>query len=362
MEAQKTCLDKSEENLCPGQQQPQQEEEQEQEEEEGTWVWLLDLERSVALAVGRCLGGMLQGPPPSLQEKMSEFWLSNILLRNGLEMDFEQLDSSMAWLTEVVLLGSSDARLAELSLNEEETRTLLELALGSSRGAAGGLWQNMEEYAHSKEWESAGSSGDCLLQTVCRCSLAALLKHTGLQKEACWQDKYDPCEMLLNVYETNTSPQSPDADRQEPGPSAEQVGKDPEQQSVGHCSRELQVPPPPTANHNQEEVTEEDAFGNSRMYLSEVLESFMATREAMQVQQNVTVYESFGTSTLPSSMESPVSLERELDPKQQWRSRGNLRRAWDSLTPAIWWCPAASSSCSGSGLLVRSPVKERVRL
>lgn len=59
------------------------------------------------------------------------------------------LDSSMAWLTEVVLLGSSDARLAELSLNEE-TRTLLELALGSSRGAAGGLWQNMEEYAHSK--------------------------------------------------------------------------------------------------------------------------------------------------------------------------------------------------------------------
>ncbi|XP_033952277.1 probable E3 ubiquitin-protein ligase HERC1 isoform X3 [Pseudochaenichthys georgianus] len=340
MEAQKTRLDKSEENLCPGQQQqPQQEEEQ--EEEEGTWVWLLDLERSVALAVGRCLGGMLQGPPPSLQEKMSEFWLSNILLRNGLEMDFEQLDSSMAWLTEVVLLGSSDARLAELSLNEE-TRTLLELALGSSRGAAGGLWQNMEEYAHSKEWESAGSSADCLLQTVCRCSLAALLKHTGLQKEACWQDKYDPCEMLLNVYETvykirssllahknspkmsqvqtaakqNTSPQSPDADRQEPGPSAEQVGKDPEQQSVGHCSREVQVPPPPTANHNQEEVTEEDAFGNSQ-----VLESFMATREAMQVQQNVTVYESFGTSTLPSSMESPVSPERELDPKQQWEKQ-----------------------------------------
>uniref|UniRef100_A0A671VH49 HECT-type E3 ubiquitin transferase n=1 Tax=Sparus aurata TaxID=8175 RepID=A0A671VH49_SPAAU len=171
------------------------------QEEECKWVWLLDLERSVALAVGRCLGGMLQGPPPSLQEKTSEFWLSNVLLRNGLEMDFEQLDSSMVWLTEVVLLGSSDARLAELSVNEE-TRTLLELALGSSRGTAGGLWRKMEEYARSKEWESGGSSGDCLLQTVCRCSLAALLKHTGLQNEACWQDRYEPCEMLLDVYET----------------------------------------------------------------------------------------------------------------------------------------------------------------
>lgn len=59
------------------------------------------------------------------------------------------VDSSMVWLTEVVLLGSSDARLAELSVNEE-TRTLLELALGSSRGTAGGLWRKMEEYARSK--------------------------------------------------------------------------------------------------------------------------------------------------------------------------------------------------------------------
>ncbi|XP_041666433.1 probable E3 ubiquitin-protein ligase HERC1 isoform X2 [Cheilinus undulatus] len=338
MEVEKTSTDKSE-DACPGQQQ--------QEEEECKWVWLLDLERSVALAVGRCLSGMLQGPPPSLQEKMSEFWLSNVLLRNGLETDHEQLDSSMAWLIEVVLMGGSDARLSELSLNEE-TRTLLELALGSSRGAAGALWQKMEEYAHSKEWESGGTSGDCLLQTVCRCSLAALLKHTGLQNEACWQDRYEPSETLLDLYEmvykirstllahknsprmsqvqtaakqTAQSPQSPEADRQEPSTSGEQAGKEPEQQSRGHCSREVQVPPAPTANHNQEEITEDDTFGNSRMYLSEVLESFMATREAMQVQQSVTVYESFGTSTLPSSMESPVSPEKELDPKQQWEKQ-----------------------------------------
>ena len=49
----------------------------------------------------------------------------------------------------------------------------------------------------------------------------------------------------------------------------------------------------------------------------------MATREAMQVQQNVTVYESFGTSTLPSSMESPVSPDRGPDPKTQWEKQGD---------------------------------------
>lgn len=171
--------------------------------------------------------------------------------------------------------------------------------------------------------------------------------------------------------QTSQSPQSPDSDRQEPSTSVDQAGKE-QQQSGGHCSREVQVPPTPTANHNQEDIAEEDTFSNSRMYLSgqdgislfcpffqqcknviqfdrlteidithvhtytiiitmiskvvpvcaEVLESFMATREAMQVQQSVTVYESFGTSTLPSSMESPVSPERELDRKQQWEKHG----------------------------------------
>lgn len=59
------------------------------------------------------------------------------------------VDSSMTSLTEAVLLGSSDAKLAEMIV-QEETRTLVELALGSSRGLAGGLWRKMEDYAHSK--------------------------------------------------------------------------------------------------------------------------------------------------------------------------------------------------------------------
>lgn len=79
----------------------------------------------------------------------------------------------------------------------------------------------------------------------------------------------------------------------------------------------------------------------SVLSLAEVLESFMATREAMQVQQNVTVYESFGTSTLPSSMESPVSPDRELDPKQQWDKQ---RESEESLSfPVV--CHLVVSRC-----------------
>ncbi len=55
------------------------------------WVWLVDLERTVALLVGRCLGGMLQGAPPSPEEQHTTHWLKTPLFSNGLETDIPQL-------------------------------------------------------------------------------------------------------------------------------------------------------------------------------------------------------------------------------------------------------------------------------
>ncbi|XP_036385733.1 probable E3 ubiquitin-protein ligase HERC1 isoform X2 [Megalops cyprinoides] len=305
--------------------------------ESESWVWLLDLERSVALAIGRCLGGMLQGPPPSVQEKTSEFWLQNPLLRNGLEMDFEQLDSAMAWLTEAVLLGSADARLGELNVSEENG-TLIELALGVAREPASGLWRRMKEYAVSRDWDSSGPSGDPLLETACRCSLAALLKHTGLQDEAYWQDKYEPCEMLIEIYQmvykvrstllshkdspgNSANVQTPSVTKQSslvsqsPGDERQEGSGAPSERPAKEAEVGGQTAP---AEHNQDEVPEEDSAS-----ISKVLQCFLATREAMQLQQNETVYESSGTSTLPSSTESPGTPERE-PPHRHWdRRRGS---------------------------------------
>lgn len=56
-----------------------------------SWVWLVDLERTVALLVGRCLGGMLQGAPASPEEQDTAYWLKTPLLSNGLEMESPRL-------------------------------------------------------------------------------------------------------------------------------------------------------------------------------------------------------------------------------------------------------------------------------
>lgn len=56
-----------------------------------SWVWLVDLERTIALLIGRCLGGMLQGSPVSPEEQDTAYWMKTPLFSDGVEMDTPQL-------------------------------------------------------------------------------------------------------------------------------------------------------------------------------------------------------------------------------------------------------------------------------
>lgn len=49
------------------------------------WAWLLDVERTCALLIGRCLGGMLVGSPLSQEEKDTAAWLNSPLFINGIQ-------------------------------------------------------------------------------------------------------------------------------------------------------------------------------------------------------------------------------------------------------------------------------------
>lgn len=135
-------------------------------------MWLVDLERTAALLVGRCLGGMLQGAAASPEENHAAYWLKTPLFSNGLETDIPQLGTGRpARQTFYVVLCGSDCALpadwvisslleAALSGNEEQKpldrplrpdlSVLLDLALGSSKEPANSLWINMQDYAISK--------------------------------------------------------------------------------------------------------------------------------------------------------------------------------------------------------------------
>ncbi|KAM7405656.1 hypothetical protein PAMP_000090 [Pampus punctatissimus] len=164
-----------------------------------SWVWLVDLERTVALLVGRCLGGMLQGAPTSLEEQDTAYWLKTPLFSNGLEMDIPQLDTCISSLLEAALSGNEEQKPFDCTLHPDLS-VLVALALGSSKEPANSLWINMQDYAISKDWDNASLSNELLLDTVSRFVLAALLKHTGLQSQACGEGRYQPSKTLAEVY------------------------------------------------------------------------------------------------------------------------------------------------------------------
>ncbi|KAA8579332.1 hypothetical protein FQN60_010672, partial [Etheostoma spectabile] len=164
-----------------------------------SWVWLVDLERTVALLVGRCLGGMLQGAPTSLEEQDTGYWLKTPLFSNGLEMDIPQLDTCISSLLEAALSGNEEQKPFDCTLRPDLS-LLVDLALCSSKEPANSLWINMQDYAMSKDWDNASLSNESLLDTVSRFALAALLKHTGLLGQACGEGRYQPSKALAEVY------------------------------------------------------------------------------------------------------------------------------------------------------------------
>ncbi|XP_076880016.1 putative E3 ubiquitin-protein ligase HERC1 isoform X2 [Brachyhypopomus gauderio] len=164
-----------------------------------SWVWLVDLERTVALLIGRCLGGMLKGSAPSLEEQHTAYWLKTPLFSNGLETDIPQLDARVGALLEVALCGSEEQKPFDCVLRAE-TSVLVDLSLGSTKEPTHSLWTNMQDYALSKDWESVSLGNEALLDTVSRFALAVLLKHTGLLSQACGEGRYQPCKLLAEVY------------------------------------------------------------------------------------------------------------------------------------------------------------------
>ncbi|KAM5242070.1 putative E3 ubiquitin-protein ligase HERC1 isoform 18-T27 [Hipposideros larvatus] len=164
-----------------------------------SWVWLVDLERTIALLIGRCLGGMLQGSPLSPEEQDTAYWMKTPLFSDGVEMDTPQLDKCMSCLLEVALSGNEEQKPFDYKLRPE-IAVFVDLALGCSKEPARSLWISMQDYAVSKDWDSATLSNESLLDTVSRFVLAALLKHTNLLSQACGESRYQPGKSLSEVY------------------------------------------------------------------------------------------------------------------------------------------------------------------
>ncbi|KAI8478441.1 putative E3 ubiquitin-protein ligase herc1, partial [Branchiostoma belcheri] len=160
-----------------------------------SWVWLVDLERAVGLLVGRCLGGMLVGMPPSADEKETGGWISSPLFCSGLEMNAQDIVMILSVVSESVASGGTEHNLGDYNLPTPLLQLVDQSSLLSST-----LWNNMQDFARSKDWDTSELTDDPVLDTVSRLLLACLLKHCGLLQVASQPHKGTPGRGLLEVY------------------------------------------------------------------------------------------------------------------------------------------------------------------
>ncbi|XP_049838129.1 LOW QUALITY PROTEIN: probable E3 ubiquitin-protein ligase HERC1 [Schistocerca gregaria] len=192
--------------------------------------FFIDLSRTCALLVGRCLGGILHGPQFSLEEKNGCHWLNHHLFSHGREL-YDSIDALNVileltntivapgavispYLRESVKHLKPDVRLCVESLdifkkstsvqksgavsneqcfsavNESQLKEDVCCSNVNMRSAYGYSdsdapkhffpYEDMIEYAQANDWDTCGLESNPVLEAISRILLAALLKHTGL--------------------------------------------------------------------------------------------------------------------------------------------------------------------------------------
>ncbi|KAF0297934.1 putative E3 ubiquitin-protein ligase HERC1 [Amphibalanus amphitrite] len=163
------------------------------EETTDGWQWLSDAEQACGLLVGRCLGGLLAGPPALAEETDTARWLSSPLLSRGLQADGEQIGGCLSalltcvtrdgQLTDEVSVGQLSRLLDTVSWWSDPERVALVAAIGFDKQEY--VYEELYEYGLAEGLEPAPEDLPRTAELVCRLLLVTLLRHAGCDTASC---------------------------------------------------------------------------------------------------------------------------------------------------------------------------------
>ncbi|XP_050295909.1 probable E3 ubiquitin-protein ligase HERC1 isoform X2 [Anthonomus grandis grandis] len=155
---------------------------------EQSWIWIVDMQKTCSLLIGRCLGGMLIGEAPTKQELLCRNWLSSDLFSSGVEN--EDLDvqclSELSYVTDCV-----NTTLVTFENLPQEVQNLCKKAYGlpylydeacavSSEDREEELFDKLEQNHTFMDTFEYNVGDRELFDRITRCFFYALLKVTGL--------------------------------------------------------------------------------------------------------------------------------------------------------------------------------------
>lgn len=150
-----------------------------------SWVWIIDLQRTCALLIGQCLGGIFSGERLTLDEIFCRNWLKTELFSAGLENDDMDIQTVID-VSQAALVNNQDALLISLENMKPSIQDYCKMAfkLPYQYDEACAVRQE-DTYTqrffdrYEFEWDTDGNSVD----TVVQCFLITLLKQSGLGNE-----------------------------------------------------------------------------------------------------------------------------------------------------------------------------------
>lgn len=94
---------------------------------EQSWIWIVDLQKSCSILIGRCFGGMLRGNQPEKEETQCRHWLVSELFSSGIENEDLPVEclSELSYVTDCI-----NTMLVSFENLPEEVQELCKIAFG----------------------------------------------------------------------------------------------------------------------------------------------------------------------------------------------------------------------------------------
>lgn len=151
-----------------------------------SWIWLVDLERTCALFMGQCLGGMLIGEPPTKPELLCQNWLQKDLFSHGLETN--EVDYIFVKNICNYIQSSDKEKLVNLiSKSNLEVQKYCHLILKSTNLGTEDTTSNEDNFHDlvleklvAENWDGFEEFKEQKVIIIMRIFITVLLKHNGL--------------------------------------------------------------------------------------------------------------------------------------------------------------------------------------
>ncbi|CAG9773088.1 unnamed protein product [Ceutorhynchus assimilis] len=160
---------------------------------EQSWIWIVDLQKTCSLLIGRCLGGMMVGESPSKEELYCRHWLVSEVFSSGIDNETMPVES----LSELAYFPESVTMLDAYKNMPQEVQSLCKMALGlpcQYDEACAVLDDNQSDDLYNKialNYESEAFEFETeelvrIVDAISRSYFYGVLKITGMIEQESW--------------------------------------------------------------------------------------------------------------------------------------------------------------------------------